>query len=120
MKSAGVSVVLAVNQVDRIKDKTALLPFLGEVNDGRTFAAVHPVSALKRKGLEPLVDTLLALMPPQPPLYADAELTDKRHPFPPAELAPYAPPRHPRRRGQCGLPRHSCGRRIGAARGNSA
>ena len=55
LKSAGVPVVLAVNQVDRIKDKTALLPFLAKVSEGRDFAAVHPVSALKRKGLEALV-----------------------------------------------------------------
>ncbi|MEO6137321.1 MAG: GTPase Era [Luteimonas sp.] len=86
LKSASVPVVLAVNQVDRIKDKTALLPFLGEVNDGRTFAAVHPVSALKRKGLEPLVDTLLALMPQQPPLYAEDEITDKSQRFLAGEL----------------------------------
>src|SRR6476661_9945036 len=46
LKDAGVPVVLAVNQVDRIKDKSALLPFLEEVNAGREFAAVHPISAL--------------------------------------------------------------------------
>ncbi len=86
LKSAGVPVVLAVNQVDRIKDKSALLPFLGEVNAGREFAAVHPVSALKRKGLEPLVSTLLQLMPQQPPLYADDEITDKSQRFLAGEL----------------------------------
>jgi GTP-binding protein Era len=63
LKSAGVPVVLAVNQVDKFKDKTALLPFLGEVSSDREFAAVHPISALKRRGLEPLVTTLLALLP---------------------------------------------------------
>jgi GTP-binding protein Era len=79
-------VVLAVNQVDTIKDKSALLPFLGEVSDGREFAAVHPVSALKRKGLEPLVDTLLALVPEQPALYAEDEITDKSQRFLAGEL----------------------------------
>jgi GTP-binding protein Era len=86
LKSAGVPVVLAVNQVDRIKDKSALLPFLGEVNAGREFAAVHPISALKRKGLEPLVSTLLELMPEQPALYADDEITDKSQRFLAGEL----------------------------------
>jgi GTP-binding protein Era len=86
LREAGVPVVLAVNQVDRIKDKTTLLPFLAKVSDGREFAAVHPVSALKRKGLEPLIDSLLALMPEQPPLYAEDEITDKSQRFLAGEL----------------------------------
>src|SRR5690606_9572547 len=59
LREAGVPVVLVVNQVDKFKDKAALLPFLAQANEGRSFAAVHPVSALKRKGLEPLVQSLL-------------------------------------------------------------
>jgi GTP-binding protein Era len=86
LKAAGVPVVLAVNQVDTIKDKTALLPFLGEVSEGRDFAAVHPVSALKRKGLEPLVDTLLSLVPQQDAFYAEDEITDKSQRFLAGEL----------------------------------
>src|SRR3546814_9838065 len=50
LREAGVPVVLAVNQVDRIRDKTMLLPYLQKATEGRDFAAVHPVSALKRKG----------------------------------------------------------------------
>src|SRR4249919_3599336 len=38
LKAAGVPVVLAVNQVDRIKDKSKLLPFLAEVAKDREFA----------------------------------------------------------------------------------
>jgi GTPase len=86
LREAGVPVVLAVNQVDRIKDKTTLLPFLAKVSEGREFTSVHPVSALKRKGLEPLVDSLLALMPEQPPLYAEDEITDKSQRFLAGEL----------------------------------
>jgi GTP-binding protein Era len=86
LREAGVPVVLVVNQVDRIKDKTTLLPFLAKVSEGREFASVHPVSALKRKGLEPLVDSLLALMPEQPALYAEDEITDKSQRFLAGEL----------------------------------
>src|SRR5690606_33326550 len=74
LREAKVPVVLAVNQVDRFKDKAALLPFLAEVTQGREFAAVHPVSALKRQGLDALVDTLLPLLPEQPPLYGEDEI----------------------------------------------
>jgi len=86
LRMAGVPVVLAVNQVDRIKDKAALLPFLAQVNDGREFAAVHPVSALKRKGLDALVGSLLSLVPEQPALYAEDEITDKSQRFLAGEL----------------------------------
>ena len=86
LKSAGVPVVLAVNQVDKFKDKTALLPFLGEVSEGREFAAVHPVSALKRKGLDALGTSLLSLLPEQPALYAEDEITDKSQRFLAGEL----------------------------------
>lgn len=86
LKQAGVPVVLAVNQVDRVKDKTALLPFLAEIAKDRDFAAVHPISALKKKGLEPLVDDLLKLMPEQPPLYGEDEITDKSQRFLAGEL----------------------------------
>jgi GTP-binding protein Era len=86
LRAAGVPVVLVVNQVDRIKDKAALLPFLAQVSEGREFAAVHPVSALKRKGLESLVDDLLRLVPEQPAVYAEDEITDKSQRFLAGEL----------------------------------
>ena len=86
LREAKVPVVRAVNQVDRFKDKAALLPFLAEVTEGREFAAVHPVSALKRQGLDALVDTLLPLLPEQPPLYGEDEITDKSQRFLAGEL----------------------------------
>ena len=81
LKKAGLPVVLVVNQVDKIKDKAALLPYLAKVSEGRDFAGVHPVSALKRSGLDPLVRTLLALMPEQDALYGEDEITDKSQRF---------------------------------------
>src|SRR3546814_9693843 len=86
LRAAGVPAVLAVNQVDRIRDKTMLLPYLQKATEGRDLAAVHPVSALKRKGLEALVAALLALMPEQPPLYGEDEITDKSQRFIAGEL----------------------------------
>jgi len=82
----GVPVVLVVNQVDRLKDKTALLPYLAKVTEGREFAGVHPISALKRKGLEALTKDVLGLLPEQPALYAEDEITDKSQRFLAGEL----------------------------------
>ena len=86
LRHAGVPVVLVVNQVDRLKDKTELLPYLAMVSEGREFAGVHPVSALKRKGLEALVKQLLGLMPEQAAMYAEDEITDKSQRFLAGEL----------------------------------
>ncbi|UHQ24785.1 GTPase Era [Lysobacter sp. 5GHs7-4] len=81
LRKAGLPVVLVVNQVDRLKDKTALLPYLAKVSDGREFAGVHPISALKRSGLEALVKTVLGFLPEQDALYGEDEITDKSQRF---------------------------------------
>jgi GTP-binding protein Era len=86
LRDAGLPVVLVVNQVDKLKDKTALLPFIAKVTEGRAFAAVHPLSALKRSGLAPLVASLLALMPEGAPAFAEDEITDKSQRFLAGEL----------------------------------
>lgn len=86
LHAAGVPVVLVVNQVDRIKDKTELLPYLAQVSADREFASVHPVSALKRKGLEALVRDVLALLPEQAAPYGEDEITDRSQRFLAAEL----------------------------------
>jgi GTP-binding protein Era len=86
LRDAGIPVVLVVNKVDRIKEKAAMLPFLAEVGQDREFAAVHPVSALKRNGLEALVKDVLALLPEQPPMFGEDEITDRSERFLAAEL----------------------------------
>ncbi len=86
LNHAGVPVILVVNQVDRFKDKSDLLPYLAQVTQGRDFAGVHPISALKRKGLEALVKQLLGLMPEQAAMYEEDEITDKSQRFLAGEL----------------------------------
>ncbi|HEY4529181.1 MAG TPA: GTPase Era [Luteimonas sp.] len=86
LREAKVPVVLVVNQVDRIREKASLLPYLQQVVEGRDFAGVHPVSALKRTGLDALVAELLALVPEGEPAYSEDEITDKSQRFLAAEL----------------------------------
>ena len=86
LRGAGLPVILVVNQVDRIADKTKLLPYLAKVSEGRDFAGIHPVSALKRSGLEALVKTVLAHVPEQAPMYGEDEITDKSQRFLAGEL----------------------------------
>ncbi|MFT3762763.1 MAG: GTPase Era [Pseudoxanthomonas sp.] len=83
---AGIPIVLVVNKIDKLKDKGALLPFLAQATEGRDFAAVHPVSALKRNGLQALVRDVLALLPEAPPMFAEDEITDRSERFLAGEL----------------------------------
>ena len=86
LSQASVPVVLVVNKTDRLRDKAELLPYLSSVTEGREFAAVHPLSALRRKGLEELVETLLSLLPEQPALYDADDVTDRSMRFLAAEF----------------------------------
>jgi GTP-binding protein Era len=86
LAEAKVPTVLVINKIDRIKLKQDLLPFIAEHAQGAAFKSVHPLSALKRKGLEPLVRDLIALLPESEPLYAEDEITDRSQRFLAAEL----------------------------------
>jgi len=86
LREAKVPVVLVINKVDKIADKTKLFPFIAEVTKEREFAAVHPVSALKSKGTPALVKDLLALVPESEAHYPEDEITDRSQRFLAGEL----------------------------------
>jgi GTP-binding protein Era len=78
--------VLALNKVDRLKDKKKLLPWLPFYQEQLDPAAIVPISALKTRGLEPLVSELRKHLPPGL-LYDDPDfLTDRPERFFVAEL----------------------------------
>jgi GTP-binding protein Era len=85
-RSSGLPVALIMNKVDRIADKTALLPFIAEVTREREFVAVFPVSAEKTVGLDDLERGLIALLPPGEPIFAEDEVTDRSERFLVSEL----------------------------------
>lgn len=78
-------VILVVNKTDRLKDKTALLPFLNEVAGQHQFAAVVPVSAVKGKQTGELLAEARKYLPNDELLFAEDELTDKSERFLAAE-----------------------------------
>ncbi len=78
--------VLVINKVDRQKDKAALLPFVSNVLEGRSFDEVFYVSALKRKGLEDLEHGILQRLPQQPAIFDEDTFTDRSERFLAAEL----------------------------------
>ncbi|MCG5500527.1 GTPase Era [Ectothiorhodospira sp. A-7Y] len=74
-------VVLVINKVDRLKDKDTLLPFIDQVRGKLDFHDVVPLSALRGVNVNPLVDTLIALLPEGPHLFPDDEITDRSQRF---------------------------------------
>jgi GTP-binding protein Era len=67
--------LLAVNKIDRLKSKPALLPYIRAMSARRDFAAIVPVSARSGDGVERLVAALLPLLPQGAALYGEDEIT---------------------------------------------
>ena len=82
----GVRVVVALNKVDRLADKDALLPQMAELAALYPFAAIVPVSAEKDRALDRLLAEVAALLPEGPPLFGDDEITDRDERFLAAEF----------------------------------
>ncbi len=86
LKAARKPIVLALNKVDRVKDKGALLPLLAEWEQTSKFEALVPISALKNKNLAPIVSELVKLLPQGEPMYGPEMLTDRTERFLASEL----------------------------------
>src|SRR5437764_14211420 len=62
-------VVLALNKVDKVRDKAKLAATLIAANAKRDFAALVPVSAVKGTQLKALLSEIRRHLPEQPPFY---------------------------------------------------
>jgi GTPase len=78
---AGVPAIAAVNKVDRLKDKSSLLPYFAQLSSTSDFAAIVPISAEKLWQLDDLRSEIAARLPPGDALYAEDELTDRDERF---------------------------------------
>lgn len=86
IRDAGRPAILAINKVDRLKDKGLLLPILEAWHARDLFKAIIPISATRGVGTTNLVRELLKLLPEGPPLFDDETLTDRSERFLVAEL----------------------------------
>lgn len=74
-------VVLAVNKVDLIADKQALLPGLQELSGRYAFAQIIPVSASKGDNVAELEACVESLLPEAPRFYPEEQVTDRSERF---------------------------------------
>lgn len=76
-KSEKMTVVLAINKIDMLKDKTKLMKKLAELSALYDFKAIVPVSAQSGDGLDALLDELKALSVESIHFFPDDTLTDQ-------------------------------------------
>jgi GTPase len=82
----GKPIILVINKVDRLADKSQLLPFLKKMAQEYPFAAIVPVSAEQGTQLPDLISTIRSYLPPNPPVFSEDEVTDRSERFIAAEL----------------------------------
>ena len=83
---AGVPVILVVNKVDLMRDKSKLLPLIEDFSKTFNFAEIVPVSARKQQNLSDLLHALRTYLPEQAAIYGEDDLTDKNERFLAAEI----------------------------------
>jgi GTP-binding protein Era len=81
LEQAGLPVILAVNKVDKIKDKDAILTFFAEAQHRFPFEHLVPISALKRTNLDELESLIMRLLPENDLIYPEDQITDRPERF---------------------------------------
>lgn len=84
-RKTGLPIYLLLNKVDAI-EKQKILPMIAQYKDLHDFAEVIPVSALKRDGLDDLLNAVVKTLPDGPRYFPKDQLTDQPERFMAAEL----------------------------------
>lgn len=86
LRDARAPVLLAINKVDQIEDKSRLLPHIERMSALHDFAEIIPVSALGGHNLDLLERKVCELLPESPSLFPADQVTDISSRFLAAEL----------------------------------
>ncbi len=79
-------VILAVNKIDRVRDKRDLLPFLDSASRRRSFVEILPLSATRRDGVERLQKLVAERLPQRPFEFPEEQVTNVSERFIAAEM----------------------------------
>lgn len=69
--------ILILNKTDKLKDKSALLPLIEWYRSEYDWREVVPISALRGKMIDTLLDQMVKHLPESEPLFGEDELTDQ-------------------------------------------
>jgi GTP-binding protein Era len=86
LEQANLPVILAVNKVDKVVDKEAILTFFNQAQHRFPFKHLVPISALKRTNLDQLEGLIMALLPERDLIYPEDQVTDRSERFLAAEI----------------------------------
>ncbi|BCX89144.1 GTPase [Methylomarinovum tepidoasis] len=86
LKAVKAPVILAINKIDKVRDKKTLLPLIAKAERRYPFAAIVPVSALAGDNVEALEQAIVTHLPEGPPIYPEDQITDKPERFFAAEI----------------------------------
>ena len=79
-------VILAINKIDRLKNKNTLLPFIKNCEERFPFAAIVPIAAISQKESVPLVTVAEDFLPHDFLFFEESTITDKSMRFLAAEF----------------------------------
>jgi len=85
-QQAGTPVFLLLNKIDLLKDKQKLLPIMDEYRRLHAFQEIIPLSALKKDGLQLLLEKIVNTLPPGPKYFSEDQITDQPVRFMAAEI----------------------------------
>lgn len=86
IENANVPVVLVINKIDKVHDKTTLLPLIERLSKRVSFKAIVPVSALRSTNLDDLKKLVFESLPEGPHCFSEDSITDRSSRFIAAEL----------------------------------
>lgn len=81
-----VPVLLLINKIDQLEDKTKLLPHIEKIAQKRQFAEIVPVSALGGHNLDTIIALVARYLPAGPFLFPEDQVTDRSSRFLAAEI----------------------------------
>ncbi len=84
--ATGTPAFLVINKIDKLRDKSRLLPLIDEYRQLGDFAEFVPISALQGDGLDRLQDLIIQRLPEGPAYFPPDYLTDQPERFLAAEL----------------------------------
>ena len=77
VKDAGKPSILLLNKIDKLKDKSKLLPLIEWYSKQMDWRAIVPISALTGEMVDTLIGEIIANLPEGPPIFDADELTDQ-------------------------------------------
>ncbi len=86
LRQLDVPVIAVANKIDRVTPREKLLPQIQSLSEKMDFAAIVPVSALRRTSLAELEKVIVDLLPAGPPLYPAGQQSDRDEQFHAAEV----------------------------------